>query len=263
MVTKTKAKTGKEQTLFLAWRNASDTKDGEKQRWFPIGRLDIKPSGYRFRYIKGANRAQREVNFPLPYDFPKLEEDYRSPHLFAMFGNRVMAKSRPDRADYLSWLGLKDDADPFQILSVSGGRRMTDFYEVFPKITKDEEGNFTCRFFLRGWRDLDNKTQERVNGLAEGAELRLEPTEKDNGNWSAVRVFTEDGMRIGWAPRYLAEYLVKDGAGAAFRYSAKVFQNNPAPVPANQRILIEMQGQWQNHEPMSSDDFTLLVGTPA
>ena len=68
--------------------------------------------------------------------FPELDREYRSPELFALFRNRVMAKGRPDRMDYLSSLDLPEDASPSEILSVNGGTRVTDTYEVFPKLEK-------------------------------------------------------------------------------------------------------------------------------
>ena len=62
------------KTLFLAWQ------DQDKRQWFPVGRLDADVRGpeYRFRYTKGAQRAQVEACFPLLPDFPKVDRDYRS-----------------------------------------------------------------------------------------------------------------------------------------------------------------------------------------
>ena len=47
----------KEKTLFLAWQDKRLTRE-----WFPVGRLDISPGAdsYRFRYIKGAQRAEKK-----------------------------------------------------------------------------------------------------------------------------------------------------------------------------------------------------------
>ena len=86
------------RTLFLAWKDQEQT-----HQWFPIGRLDadIERPLYRFRYIEGAKRAQKELKFPPLWDFPKLLEDYKSLELFPLFRNRVIAQGRPDRTDYL------------------------------------------------------------------------------------------------------------------------------------------------------------------
>ena len=134
-----------EKTLFLAWQDKA-----QSRRWFPIGRLDanIERPQYRFRYIVGAAQAQKKANFPLLIEFPKLEADYRSPELFPVFQNRVMNRKRPDFTDYLRSLDLPPMADPIEILSANGGHRVTDTYEVFPKLVKRADGSFTCRFHL-------------------------------------------------------------------------------------------------------------------
>ena len=81
------------KTLFLAWQ------DQDKRQWFPVGRLDaeMEETAYRFRYIKGALRAQVEGGFPLLPEFPEVGATYRSNRLFALFQNRVIAPGRPDR----------------------------------------------------------------------------------------------------------------------------------------------------------------------
>ena len=148
------------KTLFLAWQDQDQRK--KSHPWFPVGRLDVESSFYRFRYIGGAKRAEREIGFPPLIGFPELDREYRSPELFALFRNRVMAKSRPDRPSYLRSLDLPEDATPFEILSVSGGTRVTDFYEVFPKLEKDADGYFTCRFFLHSWQSASDPRRYRV-----------------------------------------------------------------------------------------------------
>ena len=164
------------RTLFLAWQAP------ESRQWFPVGRLDVEsePLFHRFRYTRGARRAQGQAKFPLSAEFPYIAKDYRSKHLFVSFGNRVIARGRPDRKDHLRALGLEENADPIEILSVNEGRRVTDAYQVFPKLSKDEQGKFICRFFLHGWRYASPAARERIDGLEEQEELgvgnRIEQT---------------------------------------------------------------------------------------
>ena len=150
------------QALFLAWQDRDSSR-----KWFPIGRLDadVEHSQYRFRYTGGAERAQQEAGFLPTIDFPDLQKDYHSPELFPLFKNRVIAPKRPDRADYLRYLDLQENASPVEILSASGGDRVTDSFEVFPKITKRDDGSFLCRFFLHGWRYVNKVAQERIESL--------------------------------------------------------------------------------------------------
>ena len=242
-----------EQTLFLAWQ------DTQTREWFPIGRLDgdVERSTYRFRYTGGAERARQKVGFPWLMEFPEPGWDYRAPDLFPLFQNRVMASSRPDFRDYLRSLDLPDNADPIEILTVNGGYRMTDSYEVFPKLTKQPDGRFVCRFFLHGWRHVGEPATERLDTLQEREEIYVAPDMANPYDPLAVQLRTMDDQMIGWAPRYLA----RDLAAAEGRYEAHVARVNPMVhgAPLRQRFLIEMRCRWENHEPMSGHDYIPLI----
>ena len=43
-------------------------------------------------------------------------------------------------------------------------------------------------------------------------------------------------------------------------YAAHVAHVNRRPAPQSQRVLIEMSGRWETHEPMTGEDFQPLVG---
>ena len=246
-----------EKTLFLAWQDKRE----ESRLWFPVGRLDadIERPLYRFRYTGGAERAQQEAGFPLLIEFPRLGEGYQSPELFPLFQNRVMNRARPDFADYLRTLDLPEGADPVEILSANGGSRVTDAYEVFPKLAKADDGSFTCRFFLHGWRHVSQSAQERIDHLKQGEELyvTLELTNPATG--LAAQIQTTDYYMVGWAPRYLVGDLVTAMAERPGKYEAKVVRINPQPAPSKQRVLIEMRGCWDKYEPMTGKDFEPLV----
>ena len=245
-----------EKTLFLAWQDK-----GVSQQWFPVGRLDadVEAESYRFRYIGGAKRAKKEVGFPLLMEFPWLEENYRSSKLFAMFSNRVMWPSRPDFKDYLKSLALTDDDDPIDMMAVSGGRRVTDSYEVFPKIVKKDDGGFVCRFFLHGGKRVSQATQERLNFLSEDEELYLALELTNPLGELAVQIQTTDYHMIGWSPRYLARDLAPALAQPAGSCRARVVRVNSRPVSSEERVLIEMSGNLGGYEPMSGPDFQPLV----
>ena len=245
------------KTLFLAWQDKKE----ESRQWFPIGRLDadVECPLYRFRYTGGAERAEREAGFPLLIEFPRLDEDYRSSELFPLFQNRVMNRARPDFADYLRNLDLPEGSDPIEILSANGGRRATDAYEVFPKLEKNVDGSFTCRFFLHGWRHLNPLVQERIDRLKPKEKLyvTLELTNPATG--LAAQIQTTDYYMVGWAPRYLINDLTKAMAERPSKYEAEVVRVNPQPAPSKQRVLIEMRGCWNSYEPMTTEDFIPLV----
>lgn len=242
-----------ERTLFLAWQ------DKKKRRWFPIGRLDAAVGRYRFRYVGGVKRAEEDAGFAPLREFPDPEGDYRSPDLFPLFRNRLIAPGRPDRLDYLRNLDLPEDADPIEILEVNGGYRVTDAYEVFPKLAKNADGSFVCRFFLHGWRHVNPAAQARIDSLKPGEELYVTLELTNPVAVLAVQIQTTDYNMIGWAPRYLVTDLAAAREETPNRYSAAVVRVNPHPAPSRQRVLIEMQGRWNSHDPMSDAVFQPLV----
>ena len=244
------------QTLFLAWQDKSKL----SRRWYPVGRLDTDTSKplYRYRYTRGALRAQKEVGFPLVLDFPELEGDYKSRALFPMFANRIIARGRPDRLAYLEHLDLTDSADPIEILAANGGRRATDSYEVIPKLRKCADGSFCCRFFLHGWRYASKAAQKRLRSLQPGEELYLSIELTNPTSGLALQVQSRDYHMIGWAPRYLVLDLTT-ALKTSSRYKARVVRVNPQPAPMKQRVLVEVRGNLGAHKPMSSKDFVPLV----
>jgi hypothetical protein len=245
------------KTLFLAWEDKPRTRG-----WYPVGRMDVqrRVPYYRFCYMRGAERAQRESGFEPLLDFPDLHKCYDSFDLFPLFQNRVIAPGRRDFRDYLSQLDLPDQAGPLEILSVDGGRRVTDSFEVFPKMERRPDGSFRCRFFLHGWRHLSEAAQRRMEALKAGEHLyvAIELTNPVTG--FALQIQTQDYHMIGWAPRYLVSDLVSALATAPGDYRAQVVQVNPIPAPSKQRLLVEFSGHWPlDYEPMTKGDFEPLV----
>ena len=247
----------KSKTLFVAWQDSQ-----ESRQWFPVGRLEaaVPDAEYRFQYVRGAMRAQKKADFRPLAGFPELERDYHSPKLFAMFRNRVMWPSRPEFPDYLAAMALAADADPMDMLAVGGGRRMTDLYEVFPKLARGDDGGFVCRFFLHGGKHTSPAAQARVGSLRPGEELRA-AVELNNplGELALQLQSADDYQLLGWAPRYLAPDLAQAEAPGALE--ARVVRVNPPPVPSEQRALVELRGRWpESYEPMSSEDYQPLAG---
>ena len=244
-----------ERTLFLAWQ------DSRSRQWFPVGRLDADTSRsmFRFRYTGGAERAQLEGGFSLAADFPELKGDYRSSVLFPLFGNRIMPTERPDFADYVQILDLPARADPVEILAVDGGSHVTDAFEVFPKLEKGTDGNFRCRFFLHGWRYVNPTAQVRLDRVAVDDRLHVTLELSNPVARVAVQLQTLDYHVIGWAPRYLVKDLMMAMAESPGTCVAHVMRVNPLPAPSQQRLLIELAGNWGRHEPMTDRDFQPLV----
>ena len=253
----TTAEDAPERAVFLAWQ------DPRERQWFPVGRLDAHgdPLRYRFRYIGGAERAREEANYPLTVGFPDIRGDYRSQRIFPVFQNRVISPKRADFPAYMRNLDWPADPppDPISILQVSGGRRVTDSYEVFPKIIKREDGGFTCRFFLHGLRYVNKAARRRVDNIQKGETLYMTLELTNPATGLAIQIQTEDYHMVGWTPRYLAFDLFLAMAESPNDYRARVVRLNPPPAPLSNRLLIEMEGRWENHEPMSGPDYKPLA----
>lgn len=253
------------KSLFLAWQAPTDS--ARSRAWFPVGRLDVatldpakERAHYRFRYTGGALKAQQDVGFSPLLAFPDFKKDYESEELFPLFKNRVLSPKRADFQEYIQWLDLdRNHADPVSILEVSGGERVTDNLEVFPKVTADEAGSFNVRFFLHGLRHLGEKAIDRASRLTVGEELRIFVELNNPATRLALPLLTEDYQMIGWAPRYLVEDLINCVPNAP-ELSARVARINTDAAPLNQRILIDYAGRApKGTQPMSTPDFKPLL----
>jgi hypothetical protein len=241
------------KTLFLAWQ-APDIR-----HWFPVGRLDADSdhAKYFFQYTQGALDAKDCGFHPMP-SFPEFDKCYESGELFPMFRNRVLGSQRKDFDIYLRTLAL-DHNDPIEILAITGGERQTDSFEVFPKIEKQTDGSFRCRFFLHGLRYMPELSQQRAMLLQPGEELgvSIELTNPKTG--VAFQLTSRNYDFVGWTPRYLVRDLLHSFTDVSM-LRATVIKVNPNEVPANRRVLVEFQGHLPaSVEPMTGPAFQPIV----
>lgn len=253
------------RTLFLAWQSTQGLPGGVpgSRGWFPVGRLEASPKEhyYRFMYTKGAESAKKAAGFGFLDAFPKLDKVYESSELFPLFQNRVLNPRRGDYAEYVERLALDPKhVDPLDILEISEGRRQTDNLEVFPQIQLRRDGSFVCRFFLHGWKHVNQAAQDRLLAMKEGDSLQVAIELNNPASGAAIQLETSnDYHMIGWTPRYLVEDLLQALKNPQ-DISARVVKVNPEPAPYNQRVLIEFEGKCQpDYRPMSSPDFQPLL----
>lgn len=247
-----------ERTLYLGWQDR-----GKTRAWFPVGRLDVDLAvpHFRFRHVRGAERARATGGFDLVPGFPELHEDYSSPELFPVFRNRLMSPRRPDFDEYIAGLDLDPSAHFTEILAVDGGQRTTDYYEVFPRLFKHDDGSFICRFFLHGLRHTNDDSIARVERLLPEERLHVAVELTNPTRFPAVQIQTiPDYYLIGWAPRYFVHDLMMAMTESDGNYEARVVRVNLPPYPSEQRVLVEMRSRWERHEPMSGPEFEPLVG---
>ncbi|CAN5294801.1 hypothetical protein BH18ACT4_BH18ACT4_14640 [soil metagenome] len=244
----------RQRSLFVSWR------DPDVGSIFPIGRLirRIGPEGerYSFAYLKRAERLDRFE--PLP-GLPNLHDRYDSDRLFPVFANRVMPRSRPDYDLLASRVDLEGDADPFEVLARTGGRRATDRIEVFAGPERTVEGESRALFFARGIRHVDGAA-DAVATLRPGDRLALVDDTQNELNPRAMLLRISDGRQVGWIPDYLVDHVYElrelNGADAI----VVVEHVNDDAVAAHMRLLCRLRAPWPDgYVAFSGPDFQPLV----
>ena len=242
-------------TVYLAWQ------DSLSRDWFPVGRLVKNDSDYEFTYVHGALQAKDSASFMEVPGFPKLDKPYRADELFPAFRSRTMNMSRPDRAGYLSQLGL-DEAkwDAVTELSISGGQHRADNFEVFPAIEPDSGGHFETRFVLHGMKYVNKHAIERSGTLEVGEPLQLSFELNNPATKHAILVLSNDYYPLGWLPRYLVDGMHRDDAWMVSDVNVSVTQVNYG-APLSHRVLLDFSGKLPSgFNPMKDlEQFTPVV----
>ena len=222
--------------LFVAWQNPTT------RQIYPVGRLirDEFGDGWEFAYLQGAREAKGFSYFP---SLPDLEKIYRNEHgeLPPFLQNRLMPKSRPDRAEFIEHLGFESDTeDELPLLIRSEGVKETDTIEVFGLPSFDKAKNcYRYFFFVRGIRYVKG-AQERIQALNPGDKLQLLPEDSNVQDSQATLINAINGERIGWAPRNLTgdlrKLIAKNGA-----VHVTVERINPPFTPIQLRLLCRLE----------------------
>jgi hypothetical protein len=239
--------------LYVAWR-AGDSTNG---RWGPVGRLEHDAGGYRFIYTRGARTLEGFRAFP---GMSELETIYESEDLFPLFANRLLAKSRPEYDEFLTWGGFdpNNPPDPIAILGVTEGMRQTDSLEVFPSPTRDADGCYVSKFFLHGVRWFE-PAQERIAKLEPGENLGLMLDLSNQHDPNAVAVRTcdpHDRYMIGYVPRYLARDVHELYRGCGSNPIELRVERVNGDAPLQQRVLCRMSACWpDDFQPCGGEEF--------
>lgn len=243
-----------ERSLFVSWR------DPESGSIHPIGRLVRRVSSdgetFSFAYLKLAETLDR---FSPLGGLPDLHRRYDSEWLFPVFANRLMPRSRPDYDALASRLDLSGDADPFEVLARTGGRRATDRIEVFAGPERTSAGQSTVLFFARGIRHIDG-APEAVATLRPGDHLTLVDDSENQHNPRAVLLRISDGRRIGWIPDYLVDHVHDLRELNRAEPIVVVEHVNGADAAPHMRLLCRHLAPWPaGYEPFSGPDFQTLA----
>lgn len=237
-----------ERRMYATWRNP----DGLIR---PVGVLTRFSMGdgelYRFVYLKAAEGFEEFECLP---GLPDVHRVYEADYLFPVFRNRLMARRRPDYEDYVGRLGLDGDADPFEVLMRSEGRRATDRIEVFAHPERTADGMLVTRFFARGIRHLPGAA-EAVDELQPGDVLEFKDQPENRVNRRAVLISTRTGREVGWMPDCLVDMLheLRD-LGTPVEVAAE--HVNPATSPSHMRLLCRLRAPWPDgYEPLTGPEY--------
>jgi hypothetical protein len=242
-------------SLFVAWRSP-DRNAG----WRPVGQLEYDGNLYRFRYTQGATKP----GFQPFSQMDTLDRVHESEDLFPIFANRLLSKSRPEYEEFLKWGGFDVTLppEPIVILGVTEGLRHTDAIEVFPEPQRDAEGCYLNTFFLHGLRWMPDFALERIQQLKENEELHLLPELQNQYVANAVAVWTttNDRMRIGYVPRYLAHDVWQILGHCQPDFIRLTVQRVNRDAPLQNRVLCLMRACWPDgFVPCSGPDFQPIV----
>lgn len=227
--------------LFIAWQHPMD------RSILPVAVLtlvrgDPGVTRYYFSYLK---RALYLKDFTPFSAFPDVHRLYSSSKLFPFFQNRVWSRKRADYGALLSALDLAPDAEPFEVLERSGGRRETDSLEVFPEPYYDrDEREVSFLFFARGLRYIEG-ADEAASKLRIGDALTILQEWQNPVNPQAFLLAKKPGMRpVGYVPDFLVG-LVHDllRQVGPERVEVAVQHTNGLNTPRQMRVLCKFQAR--------------------
>ena len=180
-------------------------RDPSTSSYCSLGLLTHRAGRYEFRYLSEA--VESSDFLPLPGLSQPLRR-YSSEHLFPVFASRVMSANRPDRARSLDAVGLGPEAEPFEILSRTGGRRVGDEVELIP-LPQPDNGTVEVRFLVHGIRHRPEEDRAVIDTLGREEELQLVPEPINEHDPTAVRVETRAGVHLGYVPMPLSEAITR------------------------------------------------------
>lgn len=225
------------KSLFVAWQ------DPESRQWAPVGRLSQPDKYFHFVYTQGAQFLPNFTPFGRMTD---LHAEYVSEKLFPLFKNRILAKSRPEYAQYLHWLGL-DGAkyDALDELARTGGIRATDSLEMFPCPSPDNQNRYEVYFFTRGLRHFHDENQKQSSKLNTGDKLSVMTDPQNEYDPSALVLRTNDPITLaGYVPRYFsAEFTKLMNSVGAKNVDVTVERLNLS-APLQYRVLCRIRAPW-------------------
>ena len=121
-----------------------------------------------------------------------------------------MDSHRPERAETLEHLGLGSEAEPLEVLAVSGGGRTGDTYELTPL---PQPGHVILPFLVHGIRHLSSEERAAI---------------------------AQSGDRLGYVPDPLLDYVHRI---MEHSFELVVDRVNPVEAGMHMRLLVRLTGE--------------------
>ena len=208
-------------------------RDPETRQYQSLGFLSLVDGRYRFAYLR---LAAMDSSFRPLIGFPDPTRSYESEQLFPIFAERVMSPRRPDRSAVLEALALGLDAEPFEVLARSGGRRVGDAIELVP-VPDPCSGTLSVDYFVHGVRYMSPSAQRLITSLQSGEVLHLVPEPTNPVDHRAVLVTCTGDVRLGYVPTPLLDLVC-----AIKEPQTHVLRANGPEVGFHYRLLVSSSG---------------------
>lgn len=188
--------------IYVVWQ------DPKSRSKYVIGTL-TRNSHYEFAYGIELEQAKTCGFMPL-VAFPLFEKKYEEDTVFPTFSCRLPDAKRKDIDRILKEYELTE-YDEFELLKRSGARLPTDTLEFIDPIFDDQE--IVDRTFpvagIRHYLACEGEDCAAVAELSPGVNLILHREPDNQYDPHAVQIMSEDGVMLGYVPRYYSEAVFK------------------------------------------------------
>ncbi len=184
--------------IYVVWQ------DPRERDNYVIGTL-TRNGHYEFVYGVEVEKARQHGFTPL-VSFPDFKATYQSDEVFPAFACRLPDPRRRGIEDILKKYGLIE-YDEFEFLKKSGARLPTDTLSFIDPILDSEE-EIERIFYVAGTRyymGCTGKDCTQAKKIEPGAELNLVPEPDNQHDKYAIAIYTQDGTKVGFLPRYYSE----------------------------------------------------------
>jgi hypothetical protein len=160
-----KLQPGRIKGLFLGWQ------DPHSHLWLPIGKMtwNLAKTEYYFAHTEGMRQAieTSPIQKMILGGHDKLFEIERSKSISYWFKSRMPIDRPNETRQHSEYLGLSTSIiDLTAFVSITGGLKNGDNYDVFPDVYSDHDGNY--RFYFIPWKLHTNLVDDlELNSLLE------------------------------------------------------------------------------------------------